>query len=63
MLLRTYIRLVTFIFLLVGILHFYRAFKGYQIFIGSLHIAPAWSWIAGVLSLYLAYQGFKHSRR
>jgi hypothetical protein len=59
---RTYMRLVTLIFLVIGVLHLYRAIKGYPIFIGSLHIAAGWSWLGALVALYLSYQGYKHNR-
>jgi hypothetical protein len=54
-----YMQVVTWVFLIVGVLHLYRAFKGYAAVVGSLHIKPEWSYLGAALALYLAYQGYK----
>jgi hypothetical protein len=54
--------LTTWIFLVIGVVHLYRALKGIDLVFGQTHIAPAYSWVGAVLGLYLAYQGYKHNR-
>lgn len=50
-------------FFLIALLHMLRIFYGWNAVIAGLTI-PIWvSWIAVVLSLYLAYQGIALSRK
>ncbi|MBX4205270.1 MAG: hypothetical protein KW788_03770 [Candidatus Doudnabacteria bacterium] len=60
---KSYMQLTTAIFLVVGVVHLYRAFKGLDLVFGSSHIAPVWSWVGAVVGLYLAYSGYKLSNR
>ncbi len=48
-----------FIFLVVGVVHLWRAINNLPLTIGDTSIPVVASWIAGVVALYLAYSGYK----
>lgn len=60
---KTYMQLTTAIFAVIGLLHLYRAFNGLNAMVGTLQIPANWSWVAAAVGLYLAYTGYKHSKR
>lgn len=59
---KTYMQLVTLIFLVVGLVHLYRAVNNLPLVVGTTHIPVIASWIAGVLALFLSHQGYKHMK-
>lgn len=51
------------IFLIISVLHFARAFLGWEASIAGL-VVPVWgSWVALVVSGFLAYSGFSLSKQ
>jgi hypothetical protein len=51
------------LFSLIALLHVLRLLRGWQVTIGDV-VVPLWiSWIGLAVATYLAYQGFKLSRR
>lgn len=50
------------IFLIIGAAHVYRAMNGLPVSVGETHIANGLSWVAAALALYMAHQGYKHSK-
>jgi hypothetical protein len=51
------------LFSLIALLHALRLLRGWQVTIGDLSV-PLWvSWIGLAIAGYLAYQGFRLSRR
>lgn len=60
---RTYSLVTGIIFSLVAFLHVLRLLRGWNVVIGDLSV-PVWtSWIGLAIAGYLAYEGFKLSRR
>jgi len=60
---RTYSLIAGIIFSLVALLHALRLLRGWHVVIGDLSL-PVWvSWLGLVIAGYLAYQGFRLSRR
>ena len=60
---RTYSLIAGIIFSLVALLHALRLLRGWHVVIGDLSL-PVWvSWLGLVIAGYLAYQGFRVSRR
>jgi len=54
-----FLSVVSFIFLIVGIVHAMRLFNGWEVQIGDLML-PVWvSWIGVVVAFYLSYSGFR----
>ena len=48
------------IFLVVGVVHLYRAFNNLPVMFGDMAI-PVWaSWVGGAAGLFLAYTAYKH---
>lgn len=60
--LKTYLQVTTWLFLAIGVLHIWRAYKAYTIVIGHMHVRPEWSWLGAIVALYLSYQGYKHTK-
>ena len=59
---RTFSLVTAMIFFLVALLHAVRLLRGLQITIEGA-VMPIWiSWIGLVITLYLAYQGFRLSK-
>jgi uncharacterized membrane protein len=60
---KTYITIVSVIFSIIAILHLLRVFLSWLAEIGGWNI-PFWlSWIAVIVSGYLAYEGFKLGKK
>ena len=60
---RTYSLVTAIIFSLVTLLHALRLLRGWHVVIGDISV-PVWiSWIGLAIAGYLAYEGFKLSRR
>jgi len=51
------------IFLVVGALHLVRAFLAWPMDVNSYKIAVWFSYIAGIVILWLAYQSFKLAKK
>ena len=50
---------VSFVFLVVGVMHALRLLYGWEVQMGSL-VMPMWaSWAGVIVAFYLAYQGFQ----
>lgn len=60
---KTYFAVTTFIFLIISILHLMRILIGWEVSIGGWMIPLGVSWVALVVSGFLAYSGFNQSRR
>ena len=59
---KTFSTVVGVIFAVIAVLHLLRAVLGWQAVIGSFTI-PMWlSWVAVVVSAFLAYSAFKLAR-
>ena len=59
---RTYSLVTSVLFFLIAILHALRLLRGWQVTIGAV-VVPLWvSWIGLVITVYLAYQGFRLAR-
>ncbi len=55
---RTYFSVTAIIFLIIAVLHLTRAFTGWEASIGGWTV-PQWvSWVALLVSGFLAYSGF-----
>jgi hypothetical protein len=60
---RTFSLITAILFLLIAFLHALRLLRGWQVTIGDI-VVPVWvSWIGLAIAGYLAYEGFKLSRR
>ena len=54
-----YVSIVSFVFLIIGVVHALRALGGWVVEVGSVTI-PMWvSWAAVVVAFYLSFQGFR----
>lgn len=56
---KDYMSVSMFIFLVIGVVHLWRAFNQLPVNIGDTAIPVAVSWVAGVVGLYLAYSAYK----
>lgn len=57
-----YFKVTGLVFLLVGALHLWRAFQGWELVLGSWSI-PVWvSWVVGVVLIFLAGNGFWYAK-
>jgi uncharacterized membrane protein len=60
---RNFFLITSILFLLIALLHAVRLLQGWQVTIGGA-VVPVWiSWIGLAIAGYLAYQGFRLSRR
>ena len=60
---KSYYKLVSSIFLIVGLLHLLRVLKGWEAVIGGV-IIPIWfSWVAVALTFYLAFRGLSFASK
>ena len=60
---RTFFLTAAAVFSLIALLHAVRLLQGWQVTIGGA-VVPVWiSWIGLAIAGYLAYQGFRLSRR
>jgi hypothetical protein len=60
---KTYVAVTTIVFLIVAVLHLTRIFMGWDASIGGWEV-PLWvSWLALLVSGFLAYSGFKLATR
>jgi len=60
---KTYHNIVALIFTAVAVLHGARIVYGWQAFVGGAAI-PFWvSWVALIISIYLAYRGFSFTKK
>ena len=60
---KIYLRIAGSIFGLVAILHMLRLLLGWEVVVGG-HTFPVWpSWIGPLVAGYLAYEGFRLSRK
>ena len=60
---RTFSLITAILFLLIALLHALRLLRGWHVVIGDLSV-PVWvSWLGLVVAGYLAYEGFRLSRR
>ena len=55
--------IATIIFLIMAIIHAYRLFRHFPIYVGS-HVIPMWvSWVGLIVPLLLAWGLWRESRR
>ncbi|MBX4191721.1 MAG: hypothetical protein KW804_02905 [Candidatus Doudnabacteria bacterium] len=54
-----YMNVSMFIFLVIGVVHLYRALNKIPVTFGDTSIPVAVSWVAGIVALYLAYSAHK----
>lgn len=60
---KTYLSTVSVIFSIIFVLHLLRLFLGWSAMIGEWDV-PIWlSWVAIIVAGYLAYTGFKFSKK
>ena len=60
---KTYLGVTAIIFIIISVLHLTRIFTGWEGSIGGWMV-PQWiSWVAFVVSGFLAYSGFNLSKR
>ena len=56
---KSYVSVVGTIFLIIAVMHLWRAFSGWEMTVGGWS-APVWaSWVGFIIAGYLAYQGLK----
>ena len=55
----TYMKVTGIIFLVIAVLHFYRAISSLPVVIGDFSIPVAVSWIGIVVAGFLAYRGLR----
>ncbi len=54
---------VSFLFLIIGIVHALRLFNAWEAQIGDFTV-PIWaSWVAVLVAFYLSFQGFKLAKK
>jgi hypothetical protein len=54
-----YMTITSFVFLVIGVGHLWRALTNTPVSVGGNEIAVGVSWVAGIVGLYLAYSGYK----
>jgi hypothetical protein len=54
-----YMNVSMLVFLVVGVVHLYRAFNKIPLTFGDTEIPVVASWVGGVVALYLAYSAHK----
>jgi len=60
---RTFAFVTAILFSLIALLHAVRLLRGWHVTIGDI-VVPVWvSWIGLVIAAYLAYEGFRLSKR
>jgi hypothetical protein len=57
---QTFIKVVTVIFTIIGIVHLYRALNALPVVFNTWMVPVELSWVAGVVALLLAYSGYRH---
>lgn len=58
-----FVSVVSFIFLIIGVLHALRLFYGWEAQIGNVAISMWASWAAVLVAFYLSFQGFRLRKR
>lgn len=58
-----FVSVVSFIFLIIGVLHALRLFYGWEAQIGNFTVSMWLSWAAVLLAFYLSFQGFRLAKR
>jgi len=58
----TFVRVATVIFTIVGLLHLYRALNTLPVNFIGWAVPVEISWVATLVTLFLAYSGYKHWR-
>lgn len=57
-----YVYVVSYIFLLIGVVHALRLLYGWEVEVGNNDI-PMWvSWVGTLVPLYLSYWGFRFAK-
>lgn len=59
---KEYIKVTSWLFALIFVVHVLRLFNSWEAFIGGFEVPLWWSWIAVAISGYLAYFGIKLSK-
>jgi hypothetical protein len=54
-----YMSITSFVFLVIGVAHLWRALSSIPVNFGDTAIPVSVSWVVGLLALYLAYSGYK----
>ncbi len=55
----TYMKVTGVIFLIIAVVHLYRAIYGLPVVIGEFSVPVAASWVAVVVAGFLSYRGLK----
>ena len=55
-------RVVTGVFIIVGLGHLYRAAYGLPVNFAGWDVSVMLSWVVAVFALFMAYTGYKHIR-
>ncbi len=56
---KDYMSVSMLIFLVIGVVHLWRAFNHMPVTFGDTSIPVGVSWVAGIVALYLAYSAYK----
>jgi hypothetical protein len=54
-----YMSVTMVVFVVVGVVHLWRAMNALPLTLGDTEIPVGASWVAGIVALYLAYSGYK----
>ncbi|OGC80599.1 hypothetical protein A2943_00975 [Candidatus Adlerbacteria bacterium RIFCSPLOWO2_01_FULL_51_16] len=57
-----FVQVATVVFIIVGLVHLYRAFNGLPVDLMGWMVPVGVSWVVGVAALFLAYSGYRHWR-
>ncbi len=58
----TFVRCAAVIFSFVGLVHLYRALANLPLNVLGWQVPVVWSWVIGLVALFLGYSGWKHWR-
>lgn len=60
---KIYLRIISFVFLVIAVLHVFRLVDGWEAVINN-YTLPMWiSWVAILLAGFLAFRGYKMSKQ
>jgi hypothetical protein len=57
-----FVRVATVVFLVVAVVHFYRALNNLPLIIGEYMVPVEYSVVGALLALFLCYSGYRHWR-
>ena len=59
---KSFLKLISILFLAVAVIHLFRIYLNFEIKIGDFNYPIWFSWIEMIIALYLGYLGFKFGK-